>query len=170
MWLLAPARLKDLSLLLREVACGGCRTCWGNAMGVLQQGDLHSFWQKGVASSKPKWEQKNPLFPVLFPSSLQETSQLAGLREIGEVKGKGLLDTETPHPAQAAPELRKAEEAGEDPGDSILHHSHGISAWLGWVLGRLDLSLAQFSHSQAHHSSCFAVAPRTELLQTGWQG
>lgn len=60
---LAPIRPKDLSLLQRDVACEGCGTCWGNAMGVLRQGDLHS------GRKKPKWEQKHPLFPVLlFPS------------------------------------------------------------------------------------------------------
>lgn len=73
-----------------------------------------------------------------FPPSLQEISQFAGSREIGEVGGKGLLNTETPHSAQAVLELWEAE-AGGDPGDCILHPSHGISAWLCWVLGGLDL-------------------------------
>lgn len=137
-WFLAPIR-PDLSLLQREAACRVCRTCWGNAMGVLQQGDLHSFWQKGVASSKPKWEQKHPLFPVLFP--FQSAGNFSSCRSKGDWRSQRqrVINTETPHPAQTAPELRKAEEAGGDPGDKILHPSHGISTWLGWLLGRLDL-------------------------------
>lgn len=78
----APIRPEDLSLLQREAACGGCGTCWGNAMGVLQQGDLHSFWQKGIASSKPKWEQKHPLFPILFPS--QSAGNFSACRSKGD--------------------------------------------------------------------------------------
>lgn len=94
-----------------------------------------------------------------FPPSLQEISQFAGSREIGEVGGKGLLNTETPHSAQAVLELWEAE-AGGDPGDCILHPSHGISAWLCWVLGGLDL----FS-GPVQPLSC-----SPQLLQAGRQG
>lgn len=58
-----------------------------------------------------------PFSQFPFPPNLQQTSQFAGPREIGKVQGKGFLNPETPHSAQAAPELRKAE---ADLGDSIF--------------------------------------------------
>lgn len=132
MFFLAPVRPKDLSLLQREGASEGCGTCWG----VLQQGDLHSFWQKGIVCSKPKWDQNHPLFPALLPSQSAGNFSVCSSGDIGEVEGNGLLNTETPHSAQAAPELGKAE-AGETLGTIPCILPHHLC--LAVLSSRLDL-------------------------------
>lgn len=86
--ILAPVRLQDLRLFQKEEACEGCGSCRGNATGVLQQGDLHSFWQE-LHPANQSGSRNIPFCQFPFPPSLQETSQSAGSREIGEVKGKG---------------------------------------------------------------------------------
>lgn len=161
--ILAPVRPQDLSLFQREEACEGCGTCSGNAMGVLQQGDLHSLWQKRAAASKPKWEQKHPLFPVPFSS--QSTANFSICRSKGDWKGprQRVFKHRNPTFSSGSP---WAEKGWGRPWGQHFHPSHhaqpsllgSAGLWAGWTLHwQQVLQSAQHFAQDGDHHFCFGV-------------